>query len=503
MRLVTFLGDNKYEVTRYVHPSGESVRTAYVAHAIARLWQVDEVIALCTEKAEQTHGQGLIESLAGAPQPEFRRIPLGRSTGELWEQFEVLRNALVGVDALALDITHGFRSQPFFAAGALTYLKMIGALPKQRLEVLYGRFLRDEPEASPIWDLTPFIDLLDWAQGAALLVETGHADPLIQVAKRMDEAHRRQVAARGGRDFPPTRKLVNALAEFADDLATVRIASLTTGYAQDERAKRRVTGSAARLINILDETREALAAVMPALGPIVDRVRRVAEGLPTNTLAGEAGDKALSALARRYLDYRRYPEAGIVLREALVSRHGKSAALTDVNSVDFDEDRRKELDREWGLQGPIAREIADVRNDIEHGGFRRQPLSAATLKDRLRRLVDQHLPERKEPLPQDEARRSSMTYFVSRHPGAREWAAEEGFEVNRVVEHLDIDDIGPGDTVIGSLPVNLAAAVCARGAAYLHLTLPLSSGLRGKELTADEMRRLGARVEPFRVIAGC
>lgn len=91
------------------------------------------------------------------------------------------------------------------------------------------------------------------------------------------------------------------------------------------------------------------------------------------------------------------------------------------------------------------------------------------------------------------------TYFVSRHPGATDWAAEEGIHVDAFVEHLDPDGIRDGDTVIGSLPVNLAALVCRRGARYLHLSLELTPDQRGRELTAEEMRGCGARIEVFRV----
>lgn len=94
---------------------------------------------------------------------------------------------------------------------------------------------------------------------------------------------------------------------------------------------------------------------------------------------------------------------------------------------------------------------------------------------------------------------SGDTYFVTRHPGAREWAREEGFLVDEVLEHFDVARIAPGDRVIGSLPTNLAAEVCARGGRYFHLSLDLTPELRGKELSAEEMRRCGARVEEFRV----
>ncbi|HRD65596.1 MAG TPA: CRISPR-associated protein Csx16 [Candidatus Competibacter sp.] len=91
------------------------------------------------------------------------------------------------------------------------------------------------------------------------------------------------------------------------------------------------------------------------------------------------------------------------------------------------------------------------------------------------------------------------TLFVSRHPGARDWAAKEGFAVDRQVAHLDPGTIQPGDVVIGTLPVHLAARVCQRGGRYLHLSLELPLEWRGRELSAADLRQLGARLEEYRV----
>jgi CRISPR-associated protein Csx16 len=91
------------------------------------------------------------------------------------------------------------------------------------------------------------------------------------------------------------------------------------------------------------------------------------------------------------------------------------------------------------------------------------------------------------------------TYFITRHPGARTWAEQEGITVDQVIDHLDPEIIAPGDTLIGTLPVNLAAEVCARGGRYLNLSLDLPAALRGHELSVEQMRACGARVEEFRV----
>ncbi len=94
---------------------------------------------------------------------------------------------------------------------------------------------------------------------------------------------------------------------------------------------------------------------------------------------------------------------------------------------------------------------------------------------------------------------SMTTWFVSRHTGALQWLQQHGPEFDRHVDHLDPAQVQPGDTVIGTLPVNLAAQVCARGAAYLHLSLSLPAKLRGIELSNEELRTLGATLQPFEI----
>jgi len=89
-------------------------------------------------------------------------------------------------------------------------------------------------------------------------------------------------------------------------------------------------------------------------------------------------------------------------------------------------------------------------------------------------------------------------YFVSRHPGACAWARARGLEVI-VIEHLDPAIVGPGDCVLGTLPVHLAAQVCAQGGRYFHLSLSLPRDWRGRELSAPELDSLAAELVEFDV----
>lgn len=96
-------------------------------------------------------------------------------------------------------------------------------------------------------------------------------------------------------------------------------------------------------------------------------------------------------------------------------------------------------------------------------------------------------------------KRPGITWFVSRHPGAIEWARRQGLAIERWVAHLDPAGVGAGDTVIGTLPVNLAAEICKRGVRYLHLSLEVPAEWRGRELSADDLLMLAAHIEPYRI----
>jgi len=91
------------------------------------------------------------------------------------------------------------------------------------------------------------------------------------------------------------------------------------------------------------------------------------------------------------------------------------------------------------------------------------------------------------------------THFVSRHPGAVEWAKQNKLNVSRFTSHFVIDEIKSGDTVIGSLPVHLAAEVCAKGATYWHLSLAVPFEMRGRELSVADLVRMGAYIKQFHV----
>ncbi|WP_071058852.1 CRISPR-associated protein Csx16 [Pelistega sp. MC2] len=88
-------------------------------------------------------------------------------------------------------------------------------------------------------------------------------------------------------------------------------------------------------------------------------------------------------------------------------------------------------------------------------------------------------------------------YFISRHQGAASWIQEQGLEIDQMLTHLDMNILKRGDTVVGTLPINLVAELTELGVRYLHLTLNMPESMRGKELSPEEMKQINAYLQEY------
>lgn len=91
------------------------------------------------------------------------------------------------------------------------------------------------------------------------------------------------------------------------------------------------------------------------------------------------------------------------------------------------------------------------------------------------------------------------TLLVTRYRGAGEWFATRGLEVDSLVARFDPGVIEPGDIVIGTLPINVAAELCQRSVRYPHLSQQIPPKFRGVEHTAEQIDEFGTTIEEFRI----
>ncbi len=377
-RLVSFLGTGRYTATHYTADGARAALTPYVACAAAQLYSAQEVIVLATDKAWETHGQGLEAALSeqGLPAPERRTLAPGGSTSDYWQHFSVLQEVLGGSgdSELVLDVTHAFRAQPIFAVTALNYLRAMGARDL-KCSIVYGAFDPARPETSPIWDITAAVELMDWTYGLTLLMETGRATQVAAATERIGRLLRKEWAI-GGREGPAPNltMLAGALREFGDDLSTVRTQALITGSGKSK-------ASALKLRDAIEDSRAQVEASLPPLAPVLDRLERMVAPLPSPTLEGARGQTSLAALAQLYVDLERYLEAMTTIREARINRYAEGNAVTCGGG--HDKEARRAAEQRWSEHDKEMRSLAEVRNDLNHGGYNADPKPAASLKARV------------------------------------------------------------------------------------------------------------------------
>lgn len=91
-------------------------------------------------------------------------------------------------------------------------------------------------------------------------------------------------------------------------------------------------------------------------------------------------------------------------------------------------------------------------------------------------------------------------YFITRHSGALQWAAQTGLDYDVHLPHLlSMAQLSKDDVVIGTLPINMVYQLNQKGVRYIHLSLEIPPALRGVELDAEQLKACKATLEEFRV----
>ncbi|GAB4375366.1 MAG: hypothetical protein Kow0042_20780 [Calditrichia bacterium] len=259
-KFIAFLGTNPYLECSYyfTDPKAEFYPTRFVQVSLIRhlalsgeLNEESEIFILVTGEAKERNwkdgtdreGQpleGLETQLSRLKAelekqskrlPPFRLIdiPEGKSEEELWAIFNIIAEKIQDGDHLFFDITHSFRSLPMLALVVLNYLRVVKNVTIEK--IYYGAFetLGPIPQVKEtelearnafIFDLTPFVDLLQWTTAADHFLRTGNTllmtelthrktQPLLQMSKGQDRA------------AVTLHKLGKTLSKFTKDLMTI------------------------------------------------------------------------------------------------------------------------------------------------------------------------------------------------------------------------------------------------------------------------------------------
>lgn len=386
-RLVSFLGTNNYTATAYSLNDRQSTETPFVCRALAEFLQPKAVRILATDQAREKHEDSLRAALAeiGIGSPDFVTIPKGVDATERWQQFQVMKEHLRAQTdtSVVLDITHGFRSQPLFAAAVIAFVRAVdNEIPA--LRICYGNFEErgNYKNIAPIWEVTEFIELLNWSQALATFLKSGRAEDAANATERLGRSLAKSWAS-GDRSGPRPAldTLGRELRAFGADLETLRTGDLLIGHGKQSSAKRVVC--AAR------QARAEVEEHAPPLADVLDRITSFAEPLARCScdLSGD-GKVTVNELATLYLALGRYAEAAATVREGWVNFYANPSECSPGSNT-FSNANRQTAERWANKIDEHFRAVTDRRNDLLHAQYRSasSTQSADNMKSKIAELV--------------------------------------------------------------------------------------------------------------------
>ncbi len=378
MKALSFLGTGPrdgYQPTTYIkHDGSKSCETHLFSEAVAKLYTPDQVIVFITPLVQKDE-KGYLEYLRKVLGPEFstRDIPNGNSEAELWEIFQTCTDAVEVNDEIILDITQAFRSIPLLVFIVAAYLRQVKGVTLKH--IIYGAFeARDvETNQTPIFDLTPFVELLDWMNAVNVFQCSGDARPIAGL---------------------------KGVGNIKDSLTTLSEALLTNRTLEAQQAVSRFTR---QLTNPQNLSRQP-APFHILTDQLKDTYQEMSVNRPNEN--PKESLKAQYVQIKWYVENQHYLQAITLIREWLISweflqtnpedpgwlgSENRESAEETLNDR-FHANSTKPLDELWG-------DCVDTRNDLAHCGMRDQNVrrtkraitAIVNLFDKLEEFVQENL----------------------------------------------------------------------------------------------------------------
>ncbi len=410
MKALTFVGlgtGDGYKAARYSY-EGRVVESNLFPLALYEFFRPERMTVFVTKESRQRYWQELCEKLAGKIVPEAVEIPWGGKSDELWTIFDRVVESVDEGEEVLFDITHGFRSLPFVVFLAVAYLRVVKNIRVRG--VVYGAFeARDSEGRAPVFDLSPFLSLLDWLAAVHLFRRSGSAGDLARLLKDIQAQAWRDRSAETSPITKPTvlQKVGDRVHELSQALLLIRplevmekaqdLARQFTDAALGEAAQwakpfaliapalqRELAQFASPpSVKNLDVQRRMIAWYVER-GLAVQALTLARELLVTkvcllldleNPLRREARERAEHIL--NYLAWNKQPEE----RKQSEPWTGPVPEETDLEKFRAHE-HSESLVKLWSS-------IRDARNDVDHAGMNEQPSKVSALVARVREMNEQ------------------------------------------------------------------------------------------------------------------
>jgi CRISPR-associated DxTHG motif protein len=381
-KAITFLGTFNYAETTYFL-NQKTCRTNLFPEALNSFFSPEEILVFLTKDAENKYLEILSNRLKGKASLRPISIPDGKNEAEIWGIFEKLTQNVDSGDRIIFDITHAFRSIPFLAIIAVSYLR---AAKDMELEALvYGAYEARVDDRSPVFDLTPFITLLDWTNATDKFVKTDQGSEISNLLRDAHQVAYKIPESRDGRQ--PPRELKN----IATDIEEISRAML---LARSEE----VMNKAWKMSNRPDSCRKEADDWAKPFSLLIDRINQEFSPLSLQDPRKDINHR----LAIELKIQRRQLEKGQVIQAILLSREWVVTYYTSLMGMNLLSDRDKaedmlnimarstiptEVNSEESELIGIWRDLIQLRNDVAHCGMRSNPMQSGKLVTKAEDVV--------------------------------------------------------------------------------------------------------------------
>jgi len=402
MKIISFLGLSKYEETTYLSPIGsEKVTTPFFQEALVEFYHPETLYVLLTQTVETFIPRGASESNWEALQKRLhgkvslqpiKNIPERNSPEDVWSIFQQVTNCLQDGDSVIFDITHSFRSVPVVALIAVSYLRVVRKVKIEGL--LYGAFeaKNKETNETPTFDLLPIVSLLEWTTATDQFIKTGNGEALASLLHSSNST---------------TENLAASIKGIAQGLQLLRPMDVMRESAL-----------------LPDRIKEATPIVSQSVPPFESLLERVEKDYGKFGLANPEDYTTNSkfSLIRQLKMIEWYAEKGQTVQALSLAREWLPSLLcyhfeldpqihrpnreemellltggkipgSDGNTIreslyldqwsKIPKKIRKQLNNLWGGQFNLA----NLRNDVLHAGFRKNPKSAKKILDETDEII--------------------------------------------------------------------------------------------------------------------
>jgi len=180
--LISVIGRNEYREVKYIY-NGKSKVTNVAMSILYDEIQPKKVYILGTETSSWEYIDQLNISY------ERIIIPYGVQNEDYIQIFKTIANAMDVKDKeLYIDVTHGFRSIPFYIFTALNYFSLT---QNAKIKGCYYGMLQPGQQDAPIVDMQSLMELQSWIGAYHVFSSSGNATEIAKLlAEKQDEIYR-------------------------------------------------------------------------------------------------------------------------------------------------------------------------------------------------------------------------------------------------------------------------------------------------------------------------